>query len=789
MKLFVFLIFMLAGFNGINAQTNEPFSAFKPGQVWKDTNGNMINAHGGGFLFHIGKYYWFGEHKIEGIAGNRAMVGVHCYSSADLYNWTDEGIALSVNKNDPNSPITEGCILERPKVIYNKKTGKFVMWFHLELKDQGYNAAQTGVAVSDKVTGPYTFIRATRANIQTWPMEMTEEQKRIIIQEKDLKGWSDEWITAVKDGLFVRRDFEKGQMTRDMSLFVDDDGKAYHIHASEENLTLHISELSDDYTSFTGKYTRVFPTGHNEAPAIFKHNGKYYLISSGCTGWAPNAARSAVAESMMGPWIELGNPCVGDFADLTFHSQSTYVIPVQGKKESFIFVADRWRPENAVDGRYIFLPLFFDSDQKPVLRWFDEWNMNCFGDGDNFKLGEDQMNGWRNDKFGMFIHWGLYAIPAKGEWYMFNDKVPATEYAKYADEFNPQRFDANEWAEIAKAAGMKYMVLTARHHDGFSLWDSRSSFNHFTSSQTKAKKDFIAEYTLACRKAGIKTGIYYSPMDWRFDGYFDPRNKFDNALQMSDQCHSQIRELLSNYGQIDVLWFDGGWLAHKGADKDGAWLWQPLEIIQMARGLQPNLVMSSRMGWKGDFQSDEGGGDVKGEIRSEPWEKCLNLNEVSWGYSTKQNLMSFERAINMLVNVVFRDGNVLLNVGPDKDGLIPETHVARLKEVGQWLSKYGESIYETRGGPFQPVDNVYGSTFNGKNAYIHILKTNAGTIQIPSISNKLIVYKCLTGEKVKVKQNEKGILISVGTNPNTTDVIVKLEFEKVIDLTQVNTVK
>ena len=785
MKPFVILFFLFTVIAGINAQSLEKLSTFKPGQVWKDTNGEVINSHGGGFLFHNGKYYWFGEHKIAGGAGNRAMVGVHCYSSADLYNWKDEGIALPVVKNDQNSPITEGCVLKRPKVIFNKKTGKFVMWFHLELKGQGYNAAQTGVAVSDNVTGPYTFLKSARANAQTWPLEMTEEQKKQTVQEKDLKGWSEEWKKAVSDGLFVRRDFEQGQMARDMTLFVDDDGKAYHIHSSEENLTLHISELSDDYTSFTGKYTRVFPAGHNEAPAIFKRNGKYYMITSGCTGWAPNAARSAVAESIWGPWKELGNPCVGDYADLTFHSQSTAVIPVQGKSDAFIFVGDLWRPENAIDGRYIFLPISFDSDQKIVLRWFDEWNLKCFGDGSTMKLDEKDMKWWQDAKFGMFIHWGLYAIPAKGEWHMFNDKVPAGEYAKYADEFNPQKFDAKEWAEIAKAAGMKYMVLTARHHDGFALWDSRSSFNNYTSMQHAAKRDFISEYTVACRKAGIKTGIYYSPMDWRFEGYFDPRNKFSNALQMSNQCQDQIRELLSNYGQIDVLWFDGGWLSHKGADKDGAWLWQPLNIIEMARGLQPNLIMSSRMGWKGDFQSDEGGGDVTGNVRAEPWEKCLNLNEVSWGYSTKQNLMPFERAIKMLVNVVFRNGNVLLNVGPDKDGQIPETHVARLKEIGQWLNQYGESIYETHGGPFQPVDNVYGSTFHGKNVYIHILKTKAGSLQIPPISNKLVAFKCLTGEKVNVKQSEKGISITVGTNTNLTDIIVKLEFEGDINFSQV----
>jgi beta-xylosidase len=181
----------------------------------------------------------------------------------------------------------------------------------------------------------------------------------------------------VEDGLFLRRDFKEGQMARDMTVFVDDDGKAYHIHSAEENLTLHISELSDDYLSFTGKFSVLAPAGHNEAPAICKRNGKYYMITSGCTGWDPNAARSFVAASVMGPWKPLGNPCVGEGAELTFESQSTFILPVQGKKDAFIFMADRWRPRNPIDGRYVWLPLEFEGE-KPVLRWQDQWSLEVF---------------------------------------------------------------------------------------------------------------------------------------------------------------------------------------------------------------------------------------------------------------------------------------------------------------------------------------------------------------------------------------------------------------------------
>lgn len=350
--------------------------SFKPGEIWPDNNGVHINAHGGGILFFEDTYYWFGEHKVEGRRGNSARVGVHVYSSQDLYNWKDDGIAMKVSE-DPNSPITEGCVIERPKVIYNKKTGKFVMWFHLELKGKGYSAAQTGVAVADKPTGPYAFLKALNPNAGNWPVGYSDELKTKTFADT-LKGWTDEWLQAVKDGMYVHRDFERGQMARDMTLYIDDDGKAYHIHASEENLTLHISELNDDYTDFTGKYIRVYPTGHNEAPAIFKCNGKYYMITSGCTGWDPNAARLLVSDAVMGNWEYIDNPCVGEDKDLTFHSQSTYILPVVGKTNAFIFMADRWTPQNAIDGRYIWLPIQFRDNGLPYLEWMDEWDLSFF---------------------------------------------------------------------------------------------------------------------------------------------------------------------------------------------------------------------------------------------------------------------------------------------------------------------------------------------------------------------------------------------------------------------------
>jgi hypothetical protein len=348
---------------------------FTPGALWPDDKGVHINAHGGGFLYHEGVYYWFGEHKIAGPAGNQAHVGVHCYASRDLYNWEDQDIALHVS-DDPNSDIVRGCVLERPKVIYNAKTRQFVMWFHLELKGQGYSAARSGVAISDSVTGPYTFVRSFRPNAGVWPINATPEQMQVPVPgvHPEFTGSDIEDIARFK---LLGRDFAGGQMARDMTLFVDEDGAAYHVFASEENSTLHISLLSDDYLEPAGKYVRVFEGRFMEAPAICKRQGRYYFVGSGCTGWAPNAARSAVADSMWGPWTELGNPCVGENSEITYGGQSTYILPVAGREDAFIAIFDLWRPEDAIDGRYMWLPVEFE-DERIVLRYRDAWDFSVW---------------------------------------------------------------------------------------------------------------------------------------------------------------------------------------------------------------------------------------------------------------------------------------------------------------------------------------------------------------------------------------------------------------------------
>ncbi len=335
---------------------------FRPGEVWRDTAGRPINAHGGGILVHEGVYYWYGESKQTKPTPDPtrkrprvAATGVACYSSTNLMDWVNQGIVLATSTNDPAGDLHPRRVLERPKVIYNRSTGKFVLWLHIDSPD--YRAARSGVAVADKPTGPFKYLGSLRPNAGVWPRGVTARDK------------------TPDDKNFLARDFADGQMARDMTLFVDDDGTAYQFYAAEENSTLQVSQLSPDYLRPAGKYARLFAGRFMEAPAVFKRGGKYYLIMSGCTGWAPNAARAAVAESIWGPWTELDNPWTGPEAEVSYNSQSTFVLPVPGRAGTYIFMADRWNPGNLEDSRYVWLPLRFDPTGRPQLRWVDSWNL------------------------------------------------------------------------------------------------------------------------------------------------------------------------------------------------------------------------------------------------------------------------------------------------------------------------------------------------------------------------------------------------------------------------------
>ncbi|EEE53089.1 hypothetical protein OsJ_35850 [Oryza sativa Japonica Group] len=301
---------------------NDSMYFYYPGRVWLDTDGNPIQAHGGGVLYDekTETYFWYGEnkdgktYKAHSKGADRVdIVGVSCYSSKDLWTWRNEGVVLRGEKKNVTHDLHKSNVLERPKVIYNDRTGKYVMWMHID--DTNYTKASVGVAISDSPTGPFSYLYSK--------------------QPHDCES-------------------------RDMTIFKDDNGKAYLIYSSEDNSELHIGQLTDDYLDVTDNMRRLLIAQHREAPALFKYEGTYYMITSGCTGWAPNTALAHAATAIMGPWETLGNPCVGGndiFRSTTFFSQSTFVLPIPGLSGSFIFMADRWSPSELRDSRYVWLPL------------------------------------------------------------------------------------------------------------------------------------------------------------------------------------------------------------------------------------------------------------------------------------------------------------------------------------------------------------------------------------------------------------------------------------------------
>lgn len=432
---------------------------------------------------------------------------------------------------------------------------------------------------------------------------------------------------------------------------------------------------------------------------------------------------------------------------------------------------------------------------------------------EGLKLTEEDLKWWRDAKIGMFIHWGLYSILGHGEWARFNENIPNEEYEALADEFNPQDFSMSELTGLAKDFGAKYMVMVTRHHDGFALWDSEGSHEGFTTAKTASKRDFVKEYIEAARKDGLRAGVYYSPMDWRFPGYFGNYNeegwikgkdveliekRFPNfkitadslqksAEEMKKQCYAQVEELCSKYGPIDIMWYDGGWLAHQGSDTSSSWFWEPVKLNQMVRKYNAKTVINPRSGWEGDFYCDEGSHDIKGSIIPVPWEKNMCVcSGASWGWMADDPVSDFDWLIQMLVNVVCRDGNLLLNVGPDKNGKLSKEVTDRMREIGAWLTKYGRAVYGTRGGPIEPVDDVYGTTFKENEVFLHITDTEkfAGTA-IPDAGFRIMECHTMDGRNIAFAQDENGIRVELSedlkTTPDEPDIIIVMTAEHEIE--------
>ena len=410
------------------------------------------------------------------------------------------------------------------------------------------------------------------------------------------------------------------------------------------------------------------------------------------------------------------------------------------------------------------------------------------------KLTYEERTKWFNEaRFGMFIHWGLCSLLERGEWVMFAERIPAKESAKLADRFNPKKFDADRWVSIAREAGMKYVVLTTRHHEGFCLFDSKVS--NFTSVKTAAKRDFVAEYVKAGRKAGMKVGFYYSLLDWRFPGYFN-RQKYPESFEaMVEQTHSQVKELMTNYGQIDYLFYDGEWIPGVPSPREmydgkitssgAAKLWRSKELNAMVRKLQPEIIINNRSAVPEDVDTPEQA--VGPSKAGRCWESCMTIGDYcGWGYiKNNPNMKTTTQLIQYLVHAASGCGNYLLNIGPRADGTVRNEEIERLREIGRWMKVNGDSIYGSerppvvKGGFSAGIIGIM--TAKGNKIYIHAFRWPGETAVVPGIKNKVLSARILaTGKEAKVEQRPDGRMFLKDLPkepPDRYDTVIALELD------------
>jgi alpha-L-fucosidase len=395
----------------------------------------------------------------------------------------------------------------------------------------------------------------------------------------------------------------------------------------------------------------------------------------------------------------------------------------------------------------------------------------------------ERLQWWAEARFGMFIHWGPVSLKGTEiSWSRANTnhqcpnrgEIPADVYDNLYKDFNPTKFDAAQWVGIAKAAGMKYMVLTAKHCDGFLLWHSQAS--DYNISRTPFRRDICAELAQAARAQGIRIGWYFSPMDWR-----DPDFRTERNAAFLGRVQAELRELLTNYGPLDVLWFD--WDGHEP-------LYDQARTYELVKSLQPKTIINNRL--------DLGRGNNDRQILSpnaeyytpeqhvgayddqRPWESCMTTSrrgQWAWGGS-QDGVKSVEACLDMLIRCAGGDGNMLLNVGPMPTGEIAPEQANLLQDIGAWLGKYGESIYGTRGGPFKPGD--YGvSTRKGNTIYLHVLEWPDEALKLPAIPTKVVRSRMLGNGQVEVHQTAAGLQVSVPeADRQALDTVVVLELER-----------
>ena len=386
---------------------------------------------------------------------------------------------------------------------------------------------------------------------------------------------------------------------------------------------------------------------------------------------------------------------------------------------------------------------------------------------------------WRDARFGMFIHWGPVSLKGTEiSWSRANSNpacpnkgpIPVEVYDNLYKQFNPTKFDAKGWVGLAQAAGMKYMVLTAKHCDGFCLWPTKTIDYHI--GNTPFGRDVCGELAKAAHDAGMGIGWYYSPMDWR-----DPDFRSERNAAYVNRMQGQIKELLTNYGPIDLCWFD--WDGREP-------LYDQPRTYALVRKLQPKILLTNRLDLgpgnndrqilspRADYYTPEQ--SIGNYDDQTPWETCMTLG-TQWAWKPNDTIKSLKECVDILVRCAGGDGNLLLNVGPMPTGEIEPRQVEVLKQMGQWLAKCGQGIYGTRGGPFKP--GKWGAaTHKGKSVYVHILDASLDTVKLPAIKQKIAGSSVLTSGSATVKQTDQAIEISVPkADRQALDTIVVLTLE------------
>lgn len=411
---------------------------------------------------------------------------------------------------------------------------------------------------------------------------------------------------------------------------------------------------------------------------------------------------------------------------------------------------------------------------------------------------EKRLAWWTNDRFGMFIHWGLYALPARHEWVKSREQITDANYQQYFDQFNPDLYNPRAWARMAKAAGMKYAVITSKHHEGFCLFDSK--YTDYKSTKTPYGKDLIKEWIEAFRAEGLKVGFYYSLIDWHHPDYTvdsnHPQRPKDTAeyarlnqgrdmAKYREYLHNQVREILTNYGKIDILWTDFSFPGKYGKGHDD---WNSLELIKMIRKLQPGIIINDRL----DLGEYEDGGDFvtpeqykvsEWPMRNGqriPWETCQTFSG-SWGYYRDEtSWKDTKQLLVLLIESVSKGGNLLLNVGPTARGMFDVRAQQALKNMGSWMEVNGRAIYGCTQAPetYKTPDNCL-LTYNPKTKrlYVHLLDYPLQNFTLPGYKGK-VKYAQFLHDASEIKMSEPAMHHSLGTNISSGDINLSLPVRK-----------